>query len=174
MENKIITEFIKREILEAFQSKEVVNRNLIIIAIECILAYFLSKNNQLSEVAIPFYQFQMFLTTTTIVFVSCINSILIKYNAKKNNTSNYSYILKYSQYLKFGVFSGMFFQLVFILIKVLKVKSNFITILGFLVFLNTFLNLLFSVNTMMYPFEEPDELEKTKYNKVNLTKKDSY
>lgn len=174
MENKIILNFIRNEILEAFQSKEVVKRNLIIISIECILALLLSKNNNFSETTISFFRFQMFLTSTTVVCVLLINTTLIKYNAKKNNVSNYNYVLKYSQYIKFSVFSAMFFQLIFILVKIFKLKNKFLIILGFLVFLNTFLNLIFSVNVMVNSFNEPQKLDRFNLNKVDLTKKDSH
>lgn len=172
MENKIILEFIKNEILEAFQSKEVVNRNLSIIALDFIMAYLLSSNNLFSNTT--FFRFQMFLTSISMVWVLAINTIIIKYNAKKNNFSNYNYVLKYSQYIKFSVFSAIFFQILFLLVKIFNFKSNFITILGFLVFINIFLNLIFAVNTIAGSFEESTKSHTFNFNKANLRKKDSH
>lgn len=174
MKNKIILEFIKNETLEAFQSKEVVKRNVGIIAIDFIIAYLISSNNHFFNITFSLFIFQMFLTSISIVCVLSINTIIIKYNANKNNASNYKHVLKYSQYIKFSVFSAIFFQVVFIFVKIFNFKSNFITILGFLVFFNIFLNLIFAVNTIAGSFEEPIESHTFNFNKVNLRKKDSH
>lgn len=155
MNNKSILRFIKSEILEAFQSKEVLKRNLCIITMDFLIAYLLANNCYFHNISFSLFRFQMFFTSISIVCVLFINTMIFKYNAKKNNVFNYSYILKYSQYIKFSIFSAIFFQLLFIFVRLFKFNNNFLIILGFLVFFNTFFNLIFAVNTIGNSFKEP-------------------
>ena len=70
---------------------------------------------------------------------------LMRINSKKNKDINIDTILKFSNYIKWGVFSVIIYQVIFISIRLSNIQDNFIKVFGTLMFMNLYINIIIGI-----------------------------
>ena len=149
MNKGVIKTILKLEVKEMFRMKEAIKHNALMIWIYLCISELVSKNAFIANNFAGFYKVNFFISSLSSLWMILFGAILMRINAKKNKSTRIDSIIKYSNYIKWGALSMMFYQSIFICITLFNIQSNFIEIFGMLMFLNLYVNVLFGMKYIL-------------------------
>lgn len=145
MNKGVVKTILKLEIKDMFKMREAVKANMVLISIYLCVAEIASKNSLISNNFEVFYKANLFISSLSSLWMILFGTALMRINSKKNKDINIDTILKFSNYIKWGVFSAIIYQVIFISIRLSNIQDNFIKVFGTLMFMNLYINIIIGI-----------------------------
>lgn len=145
MNKGVVKTILKLEIKDMFKMREAVKANMVLICIYLCVAEVASKNSLISNNFEGFYKANLFISSLSSLWTILFGTALMRINSKKNKDINIDTILKFSNYIKWGVFSAIIYQVIFISIRLSNIQDNFIKVFGTLMFMNLYINIIIGI-----------------------------